>query len=353
MSGQTLPLKRSVGALRTRRVPLPWPEDRIFRILSIDGGGIRGVFSSSFLAGLEERYLSGRSIGDYFDLIAGTSTGGIIALGLANGIGAGDIRDLYVDRGCEIFPPVPDGVGGSFVTRLRSLWQLFSYRYDRSALLAILNEIFGFRLLGESKTRLCIPAFEGVHGETYIFKTPHHPDFTKDAFEPLAKVAASTSAAPTFFRPLEDGGYTFVDGGLFANDPVMVALVDALTCFEVGRENVRILSIGCGGAPYRVNKSRMKGGKLAWRDVVEGAIHLQSLNVQGQASLLVGADHVMRVEPPQTLRGIALDDWKRSTEELAPASAPIVDQRGDMIAETFLLRPAMPYTPFLCTADGG
>ena len=353
MSDQALPTKRSTGALNTRRVALPWPEDRVFRILSIDGGGIRGVFSSSFLACLEERYLLGQSICDYFDLIAGTSTGGIIALGLANGLEAGHILDLYVDRGCEIFPPAPDGVIGSVARRLRGLRQLFTYRYNRGALSVILNEVFGGRLLGESKARLCIPSVEGVHGETYIFKTPHHPDFTKDAFESLVKVAASTAAAPTFFRPLEDSGYTFVDGGLFANDPVMVALVDALTCFKVSRDNVRILSIGCGGASYHVNESRIKGGKLAWRDVIDGAIHLQSLNAQGQASLLIGADHIIRAKPPQALEGIALDDWKRSVAELLPAAVPMVDLHGNAIANRFLSETASPYEPLIQVTDSG
>ena len=100
------PLKRSSGALDRRRVPLFWPEDRPFRILSIDGGGIRGVYPATFLAGLEQRYLGGESVARYFDLIAGTSTGGILAVGLGAGITAVELRDLYVDRGCEIFPPI-------------------------------------------------------------------------------------------------------------------------------------------------------------------------------------------------------------------------------------------------------
>ena len=80
------PARRSSGILQRRRVPLEWPEDRDFRILSIDGGGIRGIFPAAFLAGLEERYLSGSSVSSYFDLITGTSTGGIIGIGLGGGI---------------------------------------------------------------------------------------------------------------------------------------------------------------------------------------------------------------------------------------------------------------------------
>ena len=106
------PPKRSAGALKRRRVPLSWPKDRAFRILAIDGGGIRGVFPAAFLAALENRHLGGCSIAGYFDLIAGTSTGGIIALGLGARLRADEIRDLYVKRGCEVFPPVGDGILG-------------------------------------------------------------------------------------------------------------------------------------------------------------------------------------------------------------------------------------------------
>ena len=78
---------------------LSWPEGKDFRILSIDGGGIRGIFPVTFLSGLEERYLGGAPITQYFDLVSGTSTGGIIALGLAAGLTATEMKDIYVKRG--------------------------------------------------------------------------------------------------------------------------------------------------------------------------------------------------------------------------------------------------------------
>ena len=338
--------KRSVGALKTRRVQLEWPKDQAFRILSIDGGGIRGVFPATLLAGLEGAIPSGRRIADYFDLIAGTSTGGIIALALASGLPASDVRDLYVDRGAEIFPPEPNGAIGTITQKLHALRRLVRYRYDREVLARLLHEQFGERTLGESSARLCVPSVDGRFGETYIFKTPHHPDFKKDASEPITKVAASTAAAPTFFRPLEDGGYAFLDGGLFANDPIMVALVDALSCFAVSRSNVRILSIGCGSAPYRITKRQRKGGRFAWRNAIEGAIHFQSLNAQGQASLLIGADQITRVVPSASAEDIALDDWRRSVEELGPEAATALDRRGPATISKFLSQPAAPYTPF-------
>ena len=219
---ESIPI-RSSGAIKHRRIQLPWPEDKEFRILSIDGGGIRGIFPAAFLAGLEERYLGGSSVARHFDLIAGTSTGGIIALGLGAGHPAAALRDLYIRRGREIFPP-QRGFGRLFGT----VRQCLRFRYSRDALTRALGETFGQKTFGESESRLCIPSFDGRHSDVYIFKTPHHPDYKQDGRERMSKVAAATSAAPTFFRPLEDGGYTYVDGGVWCNNPTMVGLVDAL-----------------------------------------------------------------------------------------------------------------------------
>ncbi len=172
------PPRRSSGAIRHRRVQLSWPVGQDFRILSIDGGGIRGIFPAAFLAGLEELYLDGESISRYFDLITGTSTGGVIAIGLGAGLRASDIASLYIERGCEVFPPA-SGLTRSF----RNLTQLLRYRYDREALANVLTELLGERRLGDSEVRLCIPSFDGTHSDLYIFKTPHHPDFRLDAKE--------------------------------------------------------------------------------------------------------------------------------------------------------------------------
>jgi patatin-like phospholipase/acyl hydrolase len=224
----TEPERRSAGSRATRRVPLGWDKGRNFRILSIDGGGIRGIYPAAVLAGLEETYVAGRSIAGYFDLIAGTSTGGIIALGLAAGLTAGDLQHLYLERGKDIFPPHGPGVIGRIVRRVSAYRRFLWYSYDQESLARVLRERFGDLALGSAGTRLCIPSFEGVHGEVYIFKTPHHPDFRKDLHEPMVKVALATSAAPTYYRPLRDAGYTFVDGGVWANNPVMIAVTEAL-----------------------------------------------------------------------------------------------------------------------------
>ena len=345
-SVETSPPKRSLGALEGRRVPLPWPDDREFRILSIDGGGIRGIYPAAFLAGLEERYLDGASIAPYFDLIAGTSTGGIIALGLGSCLKASDLRDLYIDRGCDIFPPINSGIAGVVERRLRNIRKYFKFSYDREALMRILRDTLGDRRFGESKVRLCIPSFEGRYGEVYIFKTPHHPDFRNDASEWMTKVAAATAAAPTFFKPLMDGGYTFVDGGIWANNPIMVALVDVLSCFSIPRDRLRILSLGCGDQSYVVDHPKiLRGGMLAWRDVIIAAMRLQSLNALGQAGLLIGRDRIIRSSPPTSEREIQLDDWTRAVSELPGEAEFSLNNIGEAVYKAFLVEPASRYEP--------
>ena len=290
--------------------------------------------------------MKGASIAQYFDLIAGTSTGGIIALGLAAGLKAAYLRNLYIDRGCEIFPPIRGGVVGAVEHRLRNACQYYKFRYDRKALMRILCDTLGVRKFGEAQVRLCIPSFEGRYGEVYIFKTPHHPDFRKDANERMAKVAAATAAAPTFFKPLQDGGYTFVDGGVWANNPIMIALVDALSCFSVLRERVQILSLGCGDDPYSVDHSKIRlGGMWAWRDSIYAAMRLQSLNTLGQAGLLIGADRIIRASAPTSEDKIQMDDWSRAVSELPSAAESTLDELGESVSEVFLAEPASRYEP--------
>ena len=293
------------------------------------------MFPAAFLTALENRHLSGCSIARYFDLIAGTSTGGIIPLGLGARLRTDEIRYLYVERDCEVFPPVGDGVLGRVMRRWRDSRQLFTYRYDRAALEWVLSECFGSMKFGDARTRLCIPSLDGRYGETYIFKTPHHPDFTKDAVESMTKVAMATAAAPTFFRPFEDAGYTFVDGGLFANKPIMIALTDALSCFSVPRECIRILSIGCGTGEFVVDRKRMRGGAIAWRRVIDTAMQLQSLDARGQAGLLIGAEHILRTEPHVAGEAIELDDWRRAVRELVPAAENVAEEMSETLAAMF------------------
>jgi patatin-like phospholipase/acyl hydrolase len=335
-----VPPRRSDGMIQKTREPLPWPKDRPFRILSIDGGGTCGILPAAVLAELERRFLGGRSIVGYFDMIAGTSTGGIIALALGVGMTAAAIRDLYIERGGLIFPP-----RGWASRQLLQLRRLVRYGYDAKALETELTRIFHARVLGNSTVRLCIPSFEGRHGEPWIYKTPHHPDYRLDRHEKMVKVGLATAAAPTFFRSLEHDGYMMVDGGLWANNPVMNAVIDALACFDVDRRQVQVLSLGCGETQYRVTPQRALGGLLQWRDVIRAAMRAQSLNALGQVYLSLGKDRVMRIDAPESPNPIALDDYLRAKKELPNMARSLVEGAGREIERVFLTVAADAYAP--------
>lgn len=335
-----LPPRRSDGTIHRQRVAQPWPAQRPFRILSIDGGGICGVLPASVLAELERRYLGGQRIGDYFDLVAGTSTGGIIALGLAKGLTAAAIRDLYLNTGTKIFPPT-----GRWGRMFRLLGRGVRYSYDRKPLETELIRLFGSSVLGESRVRLCIPAFEGRHGEPWIYKTPHHPDYQLDKVERMVTVGLSTSAAPTFFEALDANGYRMVDGGIWANNPVMNAVADALACFQLERRQIQVLSLGCGETAFRVDDAQARGGMLHWRNALFAAMRAQSLNALGQAYLLVGKDQVLRVDAPEGPRPISLDDVERACEELPLMARSLVEASGESIHRQFLQQPVDAFMP--------
>lgn len=335
-----VPQRRSDGTIQTRRVQLPWPKDRPFRILSIDGGGIRGILPASVLAELERRYLGGAAISNYFDMIAGTSTGGIIALALSKGLTAAQVRDIYLERGGSIFPPP-----SKLVRLMRKMLRFIRHVYNRQPLEDELVRIFGDAPLGEAKVRLCIPSFEGRYGEPWIYKTPHHPDYKKDRVVAMKTVGLATSAAPTYFAALANNGYTMVDGGLWANNPIMNVLVDALACFDIDRRQIQILSLGCGETSFHVDTSKSKGGKLHWSSAIEAAMRAQSLNALGQAFLLIGKDQVLRIDAPQSANPIEMDDFNRASNELPDMARSLVEASGGKIAELFLHEPAALFVP--------
>ncbi|RYG87888.1 MAG: patatin [Alphaproteobacteria bacterium] len=337
---------RSAGSIPQRRVPQLWPEGRPFRILSLDGGGIRGIYTASILADLEQRLCGGRRVAEYFDLIAGTSTGGILALGLGAGLPAGELRDLYVDRGHEIFPERKNTFAGRVRARVEDALQYVLYRYERDAVARLLTEKLQGKLFGESLNRLIIPSFDGKHSEVFVYKTPHHADYKFDRFEKMVNVGLATSAAPSFFRPFPNGGYQLVDGGVWANNPIMLAVIEALICFTVRPEQIEVLSIGCGEDPYIVNRMQMAfGGKLMWGDSIFAAMRLQSMAATNQARLLLGPPAVTRLLPASFTPPIDLDDWRRARDLLPGEAAKTLTQSGDAIAAKFLRHHADAYIP--------
>ncbi|NEK13273.1 patatin [Rhizobium leguminosarum] len=340
--------RRSEGTRPDLRPPLPWHSGDM-RILSIDGGGIRGILPTAVLTHCEERFCNGRTAGDFFDYIAGTSTGGIIALGLSIGLSAKDILAIYMDHGAEIFPSRRQ-YRNRTMRRLQSAWHfvrnLNQYKYEREALHRNLSTTLGGKLLGDAERRLVIPSFD-EYNEVHLFKTPHHLDYQRDWKETMIDVALSTSAAPTFFSTYRNGDRHFADGGVWANNPVMAVLVDALACYDIDRRNIRILSLGCVESDIAFSDDQMtKGGIWHWKEIISSAMRLQSQNALGQAGLLIGSDHLLRVDgEPMTQDLIELDDHSRAAAELPPIAERLVEKHHDKLAEMF----ANPRQPFPAT----
>jgi patatin-like phospholipase/acyl hydrolase len=192
--------------------------DNRFQILSLDGGGIKGIFSAAVLNAIEDDI--GTSITNHFDLIVGTSTGGIIALALGLGLSPQEIVEFYYGTGDSIFQ---NRLG------LRSIIHWFSHKYPSKSLFEGVQvpPVFRDKKLGDSKIRLVIPSYNLGEDDVYMLKTPHHKRLKRDWKLPAWKVALATSSAPTYFPACRSiDGLRLVDGGIWANNPSMVGLVE-------------------------------------------------------------------------------------------------------------------------------
>lgn len=259
------------------------------KILCIDGGGIKGVFPASFIASLEES-IDGK-VSDYFDLIVGTSTGGIIALGLGMGFSGKEILEFYEKYGPSIFK------GNRFLGLIRHFGLS---KYKNTELKRALEETFGTKILGESQKRLVIPSLSLETGEVYVYKTAHHERFTHDYKVKVVDVALATSAAPTYFPThISPSGAPLVDGGVWANNPVGMAVVEAIGVLGWAKDDLKVLSIGCTSESLSVKVARkLPMGLLYWApNMANVFMASQSSASMGTAQLLAGRDNVVRVDP--------------------------------------------------------
>jgi patatin-like phospholipase/acyl hydrolase len=254
----------------------------MFRILCLDGGGIKGAFTASVLATIEEE-ING-PIGEYFDLIAGTSTGGILALGVGLRFPANDIVGFYQKMGPKIFPVMgPLGIGGT-------LRQLFRPRYSRAKLREALTKVLSTKKLGESRNRLIIPTYDAIGGRIFILKTAHHERFRYDYKALAVDVALATSAAPTYFEAArfpDHSGSSYVDGGVWSNNPVLAAIIEAYHFLKAPLADLEVLSVGTTFSPFNIAKHR-NAGALQWNvGMINLMFEAQAEAASAQANLLL------------------------------------------------------------------
>lgn len=275
-----------------------------FYILSIDGGGFRGLFAAHLLKRMEEEWrLDWRR---RFGLMAGTSTGAILAAGLACGKSAAQLANFYTAHAGTIFTR---RLGSRF-----DLLKLFTSRYSSRTLKTLLATTLGDITLGQLQVPLILPSVDIGNGCVHVFKSKYHDSFVRDPHVRVSDAVLASCSAPTYFDPVVvDEKYQLADGGLWANNPSLVATIDAHYRLKVPLEQVRVLSIGTGKSKtfYPRSQSRWKdrlfvswqgwGILSRWRSskFVDLIFNLQSDNAHNMLCLLMGDSPL---NPRQVLR---------------------------------------------------
>lgn len=289
----------SYGRIRYRHMQ----HQNAIHVLALDGGGMRGLYTASVLETVSTRIAEAKSelphnVGKAFDLIAGTSTGAILAAGLANGVSLSAIKELYCEHGEQIFPdPIPE------YHRSLRLWLKFRFflwciRHrnkpgsDGKRLRRALSDIFGTTTLGElyarTKVGLCITATTLHNHEPRVFKTSHlSNNHKRDNNLTLVDACLASAAAPVFLPLSSTNGksnaerHIYADGGLWANNPVVIAITEALAMAS-DTQPIRILSVGTCPPPVGEAPDTLNRGLKDWK-VGVGTLEL-SMNAQSRAA---------------------------------------------------------------------
>ncbi len=292
-----------------------------FRVLALDGGGIRGAYTAAVLREFE--HATNERIADCFDLIVGTSTGGLIALGLGLGHSAEEILEFYRSHGPRIFPSSIIGDRGRWVRQV-----LWSSKYRAGGLQTAVIDLLGEKtLLGASKSRLVIPAFNVTRGEVTCFKTRHHPSFIHDHLRPVWEIAMATSAAPTFFPAHRASwGTLYVDGGVWANCPALVGVIEATKYLGKSHSEIDVLSVGTISSPFYLDDKRRFGQILpptsrrgfltSGPRLLELLMQATASSIHQQASIVLRPENghdeaLIRIDNVENKKRFAMDDCRR------------------------------------------
>jgi patatin-like phospholipase/acyl hydrolase len=317
------------------------------RILSIDGGGIRGIIPAVVLAHLEN--LARKPISELFDLVVGTSTGGILACALTRAgalrrplYSAHDLVDLYRERGHDVF-------NGSVWQRISTLGGVLDEMYDHEGLEGVLHHYLGDSLLCDALAPTMVTAYDIERRQTVFFKS------WRDRFERITCVQAcrATSAAPTYFEPalvdLDNAERALIDGGVFINSPAVSAYAEALKLFP--GEEFQMLSLGTGELTRKIPiEDSRTWGKAGWLmpllscmfdGMADAADHQMRLflgdNYQRLQLTLVGASDDMddaSAENIAALEGLAQQLLEDKTEQIATVGGWFVSSKNSHTSQT-------------------
>lgn len=249
-----------------------------FRILALSGGGFLGLYAAAVLAGLEER--AGEPLGRRFDLVAGTSVGGILAAAVALEVPLRDIVELFRSQGTEVFSQ--RALPGNTVSRLLDMSRsLLGSKYSGTALRAALQAKLGERTFAQALHPLVLPAVNVTRSLTKVFKTPHAPASLGDEAVAILDATMATCAAPAYFPAVRIGDDLYADGGLFAVAPDQLALHEAQHFMGVETARVRMLSVGTATMGYQPSHGvDDNAGALGW--LADGRLIMTLIAVQQQ-----------------------------------------------------------------------
>lgn len=289
---------------------------RLFRILALDGGGLRGTFTAAVLAKWDDMIKSGggNQLVKHFDLVAGTSTGAILAIGLGLGLTPAEMLSFYRTQGSKIFP------------KNRKLRHWLKSKHESQTLRETLQSVFGDRILTQdSFCRLVLPTVRANHGEAEAIVTAHCPDRTAFATISAVDAALASSAAPTYFdEAIVDNAISvesYLDGGIWANNPVLPAIAEAVRHLKIPLDRIDVLSVGtmCNETDFTESLGK---GKVGWAPTSADLFFAAQEHAATELadSFLSPARH-LRVNQ-QTLCEIKLDDVE-AIEDMAQRGANI------------------------------
>ena len=314
--------------------------NKTFNILSIDGGGILGLYSADILEKIEQEYFNGEPLSNHFNLITGTSTGGIIALALSTGASAKEIKQFYLRHGEKIFPK-----------KKRTFPGFFKNKYSNKNLMNALKEFFGNETIKDCKNYVCIPSIDIVTCQPIMFKTNNNNQLTRDDNSSLVDIAIATSAAPTFFPIHSFGNFAgLIDGGLWQNNPTLCGVIEAVSYF-VGKDKeydkINILSLGNPSSCIKsgISTKNYNSSIIKWKaDLVTVPMKISSTATDQILKFLhrehaLSIQNYLRIEPqnlPTNLLDLKLDSAdEESYKKILAQSASDFNQNKTKLQNFF------------------